>query len=369
MKVKASAETSILNTGKYIVQLDGLRFFAVTTIMLAHWCQWQWTHPFLTKLPLVHGVDLFFVLSGFLITRILLSNREEIEEMGKPRGILLRNFYIRRFLRIFPIYYLLIIGLFLFNYANTRELFPWLISYTSNIYQSIYCVSIGEFNHFWSLAVEEQFYLFWPLLMLFIPKARLGWMVGLVILLSLATKAYFHFQWFNWMANTYSTITCMHLFGLGALLALLKLGHPETNKAISKPIWAYLSLLLYVGLCYFQTVYQWDTLKVIFDDFLFGVVSFFIIAVASENGFAGLSRMVLENPLIVRIGKISYGIYIIHLFIPSLFYYLIPKLGLSISNKWAVFFVMYGLAFLIASLSWTLIEQPINRLKEKFGYV
>lgn len=369
MNLEAYAKSSNPTTGAYIVQLDGLRFFAVSTIMLAHWCQWQWTNPILTKLPLVHGVDLFFVLSGFLITRILLSNREEIEEKGQAIGSLLRNFYIRRFLRIFPIYYLLILGLYLFNYANTRELFPWLITYTSNIYQSIYCASIGEFNHFWSLAVEEQFYLFWPLLILFVAKARLGWMVGMVILLSLATKAYFHFQWFNWMANSYSTITCMHLFGLGAILALIKLGHPETNKALSKPIWAYLSLLIYGVLCYFQTVYKWDTLKVLFDDFFFGIVSFFIIAVASENGFVGVSKFILENPLVVRIGKISYGMYIIHLFIPSLFYFLLPKLNIAIDNKWAVFFVMYGMAFLIASLSWTLIEKPINRLKEKFGYV
>jgi peptidoglycan/LPS O-acetylase OafA/YrhL len=127
--------------------------------------------------------------------------------------------------------------------------------------------------------------------------------------------------------------------------------------------------MIYGVLCYFQTVYKWDTLKVIFDDFFFGIVSFFIIAVASENGFVGVSKFILENPLVVRIGKISYGMYIIHLFIPSLFYFLLPKLNIAIDNKWAVFFVMYGMAFLIASLSWTLIEKPINRLKEKFGYV
>ena len=67
-----------MRTDKHIIQLDGLRFFAVLMVMVAHWMQWQWTNPFLTSFPFVHGVILFFVLSGYLITRILLTIKYDL---------------------------------------------------------------------------------------------------------------------------------------------------------------------------------------------------------------------------------------------------------------------------------------------------
>ena len=354
--------------GNHIIQLDGLRFIAVSTILTAHWFQWQWSNLVFKNLPLVHGVNLFFVLSGFLISDILLSNRKKAEVNKLSGSHILKRFYIRRILRIFPVYYLFIGGLYVFDYANTRELFPWLISYTSNIYQSIKGVSIGEFNHFWSLAVEEQFYLVWPFLVLFVSRSLLKWAIGLVILLSLSTKVYFYWEGFNWMANSYSTLTCMHLFGLGAFLALLKQEHPKICNAFSNPLLVWVTIFMYAAFFTLQTFFKWDSIKVIFDDFLFGICSFFIISVASENKFRGLSRAILENPVVVRIGKISYGMYIVHLFIPSFYCYLIPKFNVTIYNPWIIFLVMYGLTFSIASLSWELIEKPINRLKSKFEY-
>ena len=132
-----------MNRDNHIVQLDGLRFFAVLMVMIAHWMQWQWTSPWLTNFPFVHGVTLFFVLSGFLITGILLKYRDRYKEQGLHQGTLIKNFYIRRFLRIFPIYYLTLFFLLSIDYKNTREVFPWLVSYTSNIYQSIHNVYIG----------------------------------------------------------------------------------------------------------------------------------------------------------------------------------------------------------------------------------
>lgn len=360
------SENSPVNPAKHVAQLDGLRFFAVSVIMLGHWFQWTWSHPFYSKLPLVHGVDLFYVLSGFLITRILLGNRNLSEHSSVTS--LLKTFYLRRFLRIFPIYYLLIFGLFAFNYTNTRELFPWLLTYTSNLYQSFNNVSVGEFNHFWSLAVEEQFYLVWPLLMLLVPRQKIPWVFGITLVLALLSRAYFHFFVLKWMATSFFTLNCMHLFALGGILAYIQLFKPQVFAGLSRSIWFFLALVLYSVLFFLVETRNWDWFKIIFDELMFGFVAFFAIAVAARSGFKYVAAYILEHRFVAYVGKISYGMYIIHLFIPSLYYWLFPKLGISLSNKFTEFVFLYLLTFGIAHLSWTYIESPVNRLKNRFGY-
>ncbi len=107
----------------------------------------------------------------------------------------------------------------------------------------------------------------------------------------------------------------------------------------------------------------------IFDDFFFAILAFFIILRASENRFSGLVKFILENKFVLYSGKISYGLYVFHLFIPTLFLYISPKIGLSISNKYTYFVACYFLTFLVAHLSWKLIESPINKLKDKVPYI
>lgn len=354
--------------GKHIIQLDGLRFFAVLLVMIAHWLQWQWTNPVLTKIPFVHGVTLFFVLSGFLITRILLQNRDKYDERKQSKGQLVKRFYIRRFFRIFPIYYLLIVGLLLFNYKNTSEIFPWLVTYTSNIYQSIHNVYVGDFNHFWSLAVEEQFYLFWPFVILFLKPSRTLLIIVITIVVSLVTKSYLYVYVGKWMATSYFTFSCLHALGLGALLAYFKLYKPKVEKRLSKPIWLYVTLVLYLISLVVQNSFNLGWYKEIFEDFFFAVLAFFIILRASENRFKGVAKFMLENRFVTYSGKISYGLYVYHLFMPTLYFYLAPKFGVSITNKYSWFIALYFLTFGVSYLSWRLIESPINRLKSKVPY-
>lgn len=356
-------------TNKHIVQLDGLRFFAVLMVMIAHWLQWQWSNPILMNTPFVHGVTLFFVLSGFLITRILLNNRDECNEKGLKKIHLVKNFYIRRFFRIFPIYYLLIIGFYVFHYKNTAEIFPWLLTYTSNIYQSINNIYVGDFNHFWSLAVEEQFYLFWPFIILFIKPNRTLLAIFLTIFISLLTRGYLFLYVGKWMATAYFTMSCMHALGLGALLAFIKTYKPKTEKKLSHPVWLYLASIIYIVLLIIQVKLNMGWCREIFDDFFFAILAFFIILRASENRFSGLVKFILENKFVLYSGKISYGLYVFHLFIPTLFLYISPKIGLSISNKYTYFVACYFLTFLVAHLSWKLIESPINKLKDKVPYI
>src|SRR6185437_13919219 len=185
----------------YIIQLDGLRFFAILSVMIGHWLQWQINQPIIQGFPFGNGVILFFVLSGYLITDILLRNKIKSIEISIPKATLLKSFYVRRILRIFPLYFVTIFFLFFINYKNTREIFPWLVTFSSNIYQSIHNVYVDDFNHFWSLAVEEQFYLFWPWLIILIPTKYSEKIIIGLIGLSVLTKVYL-FIYFpdKWMA-------------------------------------------------------------------------------------------------------------------------------------------------------------------------
>jgi peptidoglycan/LPS O-acetylase OafA/YrhL len=357
------------SNNKYVVQLDGIRFFAVLMVMMAHWLRWTWSRPFLLKMPFTHGVTLFFVLSGYLITRILLENKETNRENGLNQFHLLKNFYIRRFFRIFPIYYLLVFGLYLFNYKNTAEIFPWLVSYTSNIYQSINNVAIGDFNHFWSLAVEEQFYLFWPLLILFIDRKRTLPLIIATIVIALCVRTYLFLYVGKWMATSYFTLSCMHSLGLGALMAYIKTNNTKLEHKLSRPFILYIVLAVYLAMLIAPKPLTVGWYKEIVDEFFFAVVAFFIILRASENRFKGLARLILENKFVVYSGKISYGLYIYHMFMPALLNYILGISGYSISNKYIYFVTSFFLTFAVATISWKIIEQPINKLKNRVPYI
>ena len=139
----------------YFKQLDGLRCIAVMSVLICHWVRYH----FVMLIPFGSmGVNLFFVISGFLITRILLISKDENGDrsMASP----MKKFYIRRTLRIFPIYYLTIFFLFLVNFPAIRENVAWLLTYTFNIKLSFQGVwemdKMHHLLHLWSLSVEEH---------------------------------------------------------------------------------------------------------------------------------------------------------------------------------------------------------------------
>ena len=152
----------------YMPQLDSLRAIAVILVLISHWFS---DKHFLNRYTGtgILGVTLFFVLSGFLITRILLRSKITIENGGSEKRAF-ATFYIRRSLRIFPVYYLLLFVLLVFNMAEIRETFWWHFFYGSNFFFWLKGEFGGHLSHLWSLSVEEQFYLFWPTVIFFIPK-------------------------------------------------------------------------------------------------------------------------------------------------------------------------------------------------------
>jgi peptidoglycan/LPS O-acetylase OafA/YrhL len=338
-------------------------------VMMAHWLQWEWKHEMLSKIPLVHGVILFFVLSGYLITRILLRNRDRIGEASKVK--VLKGFYLRRFVRIFPLYYVVIFGLLILGYSNTQEIFPYLVTYTSNIYQSLNTVYVGYFNHFWSLAVEAQFYLVWPILILFVNRKHTFKVIAVTIVLSVLSKLYLFVYYDNlWMATTYFTTSSFDALGLGALLAYLQLYKPQLTKKLSHPVVLYAVLVVFCVGWYVHYKMDLAWYKHVVDSFLFSLLSVFLILRASTDGFKGVAKWVLENKFIVYCGKISYGLYVFHLFVPKFYEdHIYPYIQFDI-HKQFVFFELYFLITLImAFVSWKLLETPFNNLKKRFPYV
>ena len=181
----------------HLAGLDGLRAIAVGLVLLHHLVPLHRIvpHPPGTKVgnvvpPLGYiGVSLFFVLSGFLITRILLAGRERVDAGHTTTPRLLGAFYVRRTLRIFPLYYATLLVLTLLDTGLVRDRIAWHATYTSNwLFSSAAAWSAGgSERHFWTLAVEEQFYLLWPWLMLLVP-ARL--LPGALVLTFLAAPAW-----------------------------------------------------------------------------------------------------------------------------------------------------------------------------------
>jgi len=360
-----------LQKTQYYTQLDALRFFSVAAVMVAHWVAWDTNNFILKTMHWGNGVIFFFVLSGFLITEILIHQKQEISLKQRTVFQSLKTFYVRRTLRIFPLYYLLVFFLFAVNYKNTRDIFPYLATYTSNILEAKTNVYVGDFNHFWSLAVEEQFYIFWPLCMFLINKKHLLKFIGATIIFSLASRLCFTLLYPDrWMAASYLTNNVMFALSTGALLAYIKNNRQPLFLKISNSVAATPVVISVYLLCFFLIVHPnyFPALNFLFDEFLFSITAFFVIARCVGPGYNMPGKWLLENKLFKHFGQISYGLYLFHLFAISVFYtYVAPNLGLYPGKKmcWLLFFAGTVIA---AELSYFIFEKPINGLKKYFKY-
>jgi peptidoglycan/LPS O-acetylase OafA/YrhL len=152
-------------------QIDSLRAIAVTMVFLYHWL------PSVVLFQDWHlgslGVSVFFVLSGFLITKILLTEKEKIDNNKQTLANAFKLFYTRRTLRIFPIYYLLLLFLFALNFQEVRSEILWHVTYSSNVLYYLNGNFSNGLSHLWSLCVEGQFYLVWPILLFLVPFKHL----------------------------------------------------------------------------------------------------------------------------------------------------------------------------------------------------
>jgi peptidoglycan/LPS O-acetylase OafA/YrhL len=359
------AETAL--SAHKMPQLDALRALAAVSVMFAHFV---WYPPrWLAIVPwAAWGVQLFFVLSGFLITGILLDGRKQVEA-GVSRFWILRQFYIRRFLRIFPLYYAVVLAGRIAQAPGFTEGFGWNLAYLTNFYIASKARWIGPASHLWTLSVEEQFYLIWPWIVLFLPKRRLlptfvGIVIFAVVYRVVATG------WFGWWLNLapFASLDC---FGMGALLAMAQRreqeGYPQLRRTVCAiGLWLGAPLLILAFVWHFPSrgaAHQvWNLMT-----FAMALLFTPLISRAAQ-GFTGVLGFVFTRRPMLYIGRISYGIYIYHW--PVMWVFGVKASKWMSGLPWfiprsAVFLVV---TVLMAAFSWHFFERPINQLKRLFPY-
>lgn len=357
-----SEERTVLPGARYMPQLDALRAIAVLSVVIHH-------SPIAKFVPLPlggMGVRLFFVLSGFLITGILIKCRsdQQNDRNGAP-WFSLRQFYMRRFLRIFPLYYFVVACAAIANYGTARQLMPWLATYTLNI-QLALSGEWNEFSHFWSLAVEEHFYLVWPWIVLFLPRRWLGPAAVLLIIIGPAYRYWAFVSGLNTMATRCFTLACLDTLGIGSLLAIAC--YSELPQRFIRKTLGY--VLLPAGLAELGVIriFHSELLDNTASELALGLCYAWLIYEAARGIPGRLGKILGARPL-VYIGKISYGIYIYHVFMPAVAVFALGKFGFNPRHDFGLIAILtVGLDLVVPVLSWQLIEQPINELKRFFPY-
>jgi peptidoglycan/LPS O-acetylase OafA/YrhL len=363
----------------YIKSLDGIRFLAVTMVLIDHWSGDRLGFP-----ASYLGVCLFFVLSGFLITRILLSAKEKDAALKRGHGFSLKRFFIRRTIRIFPIYYLTLGILFLFNVSPVRDKIFWLATYMSNNYIAYKSQWLGSVDHLWSLAVEEQFYLFFPFLILFLPLKNLQKYMYFLIGLAVLLRAYLFFSEASWIQPYVLMPACLDAFGLGGLLALaVYYQKQKTLTFLSKISSPFLSLGLYILVNIWMATFNQphNSISVIFLRLAESLLSVSVLGyLITHDTSKSLLNHIFEWRPLVYIGQISYGIYIYHNFIYNAYHSsaanpfvriadaITYKFGNQFFGSSLKIIFLYLVVLSIATLSWFIIEKPINKLKSRYGY-
>jgi peptidoglycan/LPS O-acetylase OafA/YrhL len=355
---------------RYLPQLDGVRAVAVLLVLWAHFpyvagsaaSQAFWKIGQFLRTGYI-GVDLFFVLSGFLITRLLLDER------ARDGSISFRVFYIKRVLRIFPIYYLCVF-IFALVYARGDGDLASLLTYTFNYYKPLHPAPTA-LEHTWSLSVEEQFYLVWPLLIATIPMLWGKWLTGIVVpALSLLTALLIAASFESTFAANViymSGPTRMMSLSLGAFLAFAEAagGKPETRQA---------ALLAVAGIAVLgidniaRAVhlipaggFYWCAALVGYAMLSLGAVA---LLIGSENVVVVRVKALLCLPPVRYIGTISYGLYLYHyliLFLLDLAPYQVDTTGTTLTRELEA----VTLTFLVAHLSFRYIESPLIKLKSR----
>jgi peptidoglycan/LPS O-acetylase OafA/YrhL len=353
----------------HLVQLDALRALAALAVIVHHTMpdarlRWQLG---------IWGVKLFFVLSGYLITDILLRVREQAASVGHSRHLCLRAFYVRRLLRIFPLYYAVLFLAYLVGEPNVRDSFFWHLGYASNHLVAKLGYWPGPpLDHLWSLSVEEQFYLVWPAIVFFLPARWLRAVFTATLIIGPVARSLLFLLYRNDSTSLALLPSGLDSLGAGALLALsMKTG----GSAVSRAQWCRRALFL--GLVVWQVVMLLRIqdacfgLRIVLEDTAFTLMSLWLVERATE-GFHGIAGRVLEWQPLVYLGTISYGLYIFHDFVPPLVFLLDHSLGRPPTfPQGGVLQCVYVTAVTIplAALSWHFFEKPINALKTRYPYV
>jgi peptidoglycan/LPS O-acetylase OafA/YrhL len=337
---------------RYIPQLDGIRGIAVLVIMLQHvWGHWSalFTTDGVVQAVVKRGwvsVDLFFVLSGYLITGIVLRGSASATSV-------LKSFYLRRAVRIWPLYFALL-GFVCIATRLLHQHYPLapFFLFIQNFLPEFPKPSF--FDQTWSLCVEEHFYLIWPLCVLFVPRRWLVGLLGLVIVASPLLRLWALESGIVTKLLYTSTQYRLDGIAMGSLLALL----PSVYSQSAGRIHFFGRALLAVSLPS-TAICLWHLSP---DDLgfrspmlytLVALVSTGIVAVATSKESGLLHKLLTLNAL-RYVGRISYGLYMIHPFVFGAFRQRIPDARGP--------FAAVAVSLILASLSWHLFESRLLQI-------
>jgi peptidoglycan/LPS O-acetylase OafA/YrhL len=378
------------STKVFFPNLNGLRFVAFFAVFVNHavnsldYKNNSSNFNYIKKNFLQNGdlgVDFFFVLSGFLITYLLLK---EIEISGT---INLRNFYMRRVLRIWPLYFFIVgLCLFVLPFLQNRLPFNFPLDVSiKDINPLFYLTFAGNFDYLynginnvligilWSVSIEEQFYLFWPVILFFIPVKYLLHSFILIVICSIGFR-YFHSYGGNAMIINYHSLSCVTYLAFGAIIAYLSTKSRFVDRVKRMP--RYLIILIYVNAFMLlpYRIYIWK-----FGFYYLAVASvlpvllaaFFAFVIVEQNYAQHSFYKIGRLKFISSLGKYTYGMYCYHMIVFFIIMLLFHSLGFNVvgMNKYvfiSIVVVSITSTIIISKISFDYFESKILRIKDKF---
>ena len=321
------------------------------------------------------GVDLFFVLSGFLITGILWETR------GQPNYF--RNFYVRRGLRIFPLYYTYLLIYALLSMAWPKTIGPathaheslWAAFYGTNILIAVQQAVISPaLTHFWTLAIEEHFYLVWPLLIYLVPARRMVWVCGGFVLAAILMRVAFWMHSDIYAACMFSACR-MDGFAIGGLAAILCRQSAAIASLLPTARWTALVAFAVLGASLARhDGLEWGSGFMLSAGLTLLALFFASCILVQIHGDRRMKshRLLTAAPLRF-FGKYSYGLYVLHIPIQLVVNHWMRNMaGPSYEARPVMWMFFNSMAIVVLSiaaawLSWRLLENPFLQLKRYFA--
>ena len=322
------------------------------------------------------GVNFFFVLSGFLITYLLLKEKQATET------IRVRNFYLRRALRIWPLYFLVLLISF--------YIIPACGGYKGNpkINHGLYFLFMGNVDlvkHgvgnflvsvLWSVSIEEQFYLFWPIFMLFVPFKHLFKFLALVVILSISFRLWGHTGKTENLMLSYHTLSCIYNLAIGGIIGYLAMNGQMIEKF--KKMSRLLIVCVYIAgitliiiqkdilLLQEKGSYSIEAVLPLFYALFFAFI--ILEQVFAERSLFKMGRI----PFFTKLGKISYGLYCFHMIMIYILMNRLTAYKFNTGNPGGLLFFLestaaFALTILVSWLSYRFIEKRFLNYKSKIA--
>jgi peptidoglycan/LPS O-acetylase OafA/YrhL len=341
----------------YFPHLDGLRALAVLGVLFEHF---GLPLPDLIRCgPL--SVRFFFVLSGYFITLSLWKVQDEIRENRSGMFWPITRFYLSRLLRIGPPFYLALLVGAIFGIEEVRTNFFWLAAFQANNYIAYVGHWPEAISHFWSLAVQEQFYMVWPVVVLTLPRRWFLPTMGAFIVFGLAFRLYCVATDTSVFVRWVTLFGCFDSFAVGALVAYLR-----QSRLLDQVRFLSRTVLFAMPLVAFACFFLGRALMTLPENNIFIALTESVDAVflawalsAALIGFKRPYARLLEWKPLIYLGQISYGIYVYHVFVIIMVSPLLVPYGLTTDHlAYARIGVLLVVTIAISSFSWHYIEQP-----------